>query len=246
MNFQRTSLLAVILAASLYNNDNQRATAFSPLSPSRDTALRYRTSDDDATTVADDSRVTPALLSRATTSASRASSRPSPVLSLESAAQFESTIADPQNEDFDKLTILRFHAPWCAVCRTTGVAYERLAVKLAKESATNSNSNANANARGIRFASVELTPKNPRASELKELFEVEGVPLGVFVRRGEVVGRVTLNRANLGELKKRLGGFVEGKMEVDGLLDGLMYSGSKEGEVKVEVEAEAKESFIIV
>mmetsp|Transcript_8385 Transcript_8385/g.17486 ORF Transcript_8385/g.17486 Transcript_8385/m.17486 type:complete len:250 (-) Transcript_8385:172-921(-) len=249
MNFNRISLLAVILTASLStnanNNANNAAAAFSPTTPpSRNTPLHYRTSPDE-TALPDESLLNSVMLPRVTTSASRASSRPSPVLSLESMADCESAALDPRGENFDKVTILRFHAPWCKVCQTTSVAYERLAAKMDKASSSSSSASASASARGVRFASANLTPKNPRVGELKEWFEVEGVPMGVFLHRGEVIGKVTLNRGNLSELKNRLEGYLEGTVEVDGLLEGLMYSaGSDDAEVKAKVKA--KESFVMV
>lgn len=230
MNFNRISLLSVFLTASLSTN-----AAFSPTPPSRDTALHYRTSPDE-TTLTDESLMNSVILPRVTTSASRASSRPSPILSLESMADCESAVLDPEGEDFDKVTILRFHAPWCKVCQTTSVAYERLAAKMDKTSSSS---------RGIRFASVNLTPKNPRLGELKEWFEVQGVPMGVFLHRGEVIGKVTLNRGNLSELKKRLGGYLEGTVEVDGLFEGLMYSANSD-DADVKAKEKTKESFIMV
>ncbi|KAL3783622.1 hypothetical protein HJC23_004988 [Cyclotella cryptica] len=143
----------------------------------------------------------PSSSSRITTS------RSTPIVALHSLEDYNHhVLSNNRNTNNNQLTLIRFSAPWCQVCRTTNVAFERMASKLCKGG-------------DIQFCSVsldsnqELDPKNV----LKDHLQVHAVPTGVLYHpsRG-IIGRVNLNRANLGELKKRLGGYVSGALHRQG------------------------------
>ncbi|EED87496.1 predicted protein [Thalassiosira pseudonana CCMP1335] len=153
---------------------------------------------------------------------SRATSRTSPITPLASLSDYNHHVLSPSNT---QLTLIRFHAPWCQVCRTTSVAYERMASKLSKK--------------GVRFLSVNIDNNNPECEKnvLKDMLDVEAVPMAVVYHpsRG-VLGKVKLNRGNLTELKKRLGGYVSGALHRQGemmwmeaLLTGLLHQEERRG-----------------
>mmetsp|Transcript_22479 Transcript_22479/g.48743 ORF Transcript_22479/g.48743 Transcript_22479/m.48743 type:complete len:259 (-) Transcript_22479:418-1194(-) len=52
--------------------------------------------------------------------------RESLVRSVRTMKEYEACVL----EERDKLVIIRFHAPWCRVCKATNIAYERYATKL--------------------------------------------------------------------------------------------------------------------
>jgi thiol-disulfide isomerase/thioredoxin len=105
-----------------------------------------------------------------------------------------------------QLKIIRFSAPWCQVCRTTNVAFERMASKLSKGG-------------DVQFYSVLIDSNKPEDAKnlLKDHLEVLAVPTGVLYHpsRG-IIGRVNLNRGNLNELKKRLTGYSNGALHRQG------------------------------
>ncbi|KAL7505101.1 hypothetical protein ACHAWX_000600, partial [Stephanocyclus meneghinianus] len=145
--------------------------------------------------------------SKLTSSSRITNSRSTPIIALNSLEDYTyHVISNSKNNNNNQLTLIRFSAPWCQVCRTTNVAFERMASKLCKGG-------------DIQFCSVsldsnqELDPKNV----LKDHLQVHAVPTGVLYHpsRG-IIGRVNLNRVNLGELKKRLGGYVSGALHRQG------------------------------
>jgi thiol-disulfide isomerase/thioredoxin len=110
------------------------------------------------------------------------------------------------SNDSTGLKLIRFSAPWCQVCRTTNVAFDRMASKLAKGG-------------DVQFYSVLIDSNKPEDSKnvLKDHLEVQAVPTGVLYHpsRG-IVGRVNLNRGNMSELKKRLDGYASGALHRQG------------------------------
>ncbi|KAL7476632.1 hypothetical protein ACHAW6_002481 [Cyclotella cf. meneghiniana] len=145
--------------------------------------------------------------SKLTSSSRITNSRSTPIIALHSLEDYTyHVLSNNKNNNNNQLTLIRFSAPWCQVCRTTNVAFERMASKLCKGG-------------DIQFCSVsldsnqDLDPKNV----LKDHLQVHAVPTGVLYHpsRG-IIGRVNLNRVNLGELKKRLGGYVSGALHRQG------------------------------
>jgi hypothetical protein len=71
----------------------------------------------------------------------------------------------------------------------------------------------------VQFYSVLIDSNKPLDAKnvLKDHLEVQAVPTGVLYHpsRG-IIGKVNLNRVNLGELKKRLGGYVSGALHRQG------------------------------
>jgi len=84
--------------------------------------------------------------SRATSTASRAATRSSPITQLFNIQDYHQHVLNEPNQ----LCIIRFHAPWCQVCRTTNVSWERMASKIVKM---------NSSKRNIKFLSVSLTER---------------------------------------------------------------------------------------
>ena len=242
MNLKQAAVLSIAMTASLtmpHFRNPMHAMAFTPSSQTRHTRLHYKSYDDvvdvdeairkaarftkapSSTTdqqhhdgvAAAATATTPGFTREAASGSTRATTRSSPIISLETISDYQTHILDQSSTSSsninNKLSIVRFHAPWCKVCQTTSVSYERLAAKLKHQTS-------------IQFASVNLSPKHPETNELKELLQIEGVPTGVIFHQGKMVGKVTLNRVNLSELKKRLGLYLEGESELDMLLDGLV------------------------
>jgi thiol-disulfide isomerase/thioredoxin len=110
------------------------------------------------------------------------------------------------SSDGNDLKLIRFSAPWCQVCRTTNVAFDRMSSKLAKGG-------------DVQFYSVLIDSNKPEDAKnlLKDHLEVNAVPTGVLYHPSKgIIGRVNLNRANMGELKKRLDGYVSGALHRQG------------------------------
>ncbi|KAL7497245.1 hypothetical protein ACHAWT_007546 [Skeletonema menzelii] len=148
--------------------------------------------------------------SRVTTTASRATTRSSPITQLFNIQDYHHHVL---NEP-DQLCIIRFHAPWCQVCRTTNVSWERMASKIVKMNSSKQN---------IKFLSVSLDGKNEEVTELKDMLQIESVPQGVihYASEGLFGQKVHLNRKNLGVLKKQLESYLTNDMGADMFLYGL-------------------------
>ena len=148
--------------------------------------------------------------SRATSTASRAATRSSPITQLFNIQDYHQHVLNEPNQ----LCIIRFHAPWCQVCRTTNVSWERMASKIVKM---------NSSKRNIKFLSVSLDGKNEEAAELKDMLQIESVPQGVihYASEGLFGQKVHLNRKNLGVLKKQLESYLTNDMGADMFLYGL-------------------------
>mmetsp|Transcript_820 Transcript_820/g.1135 ORF Transcript_820/g.1135 Transcript_820/m.1135 type:complete len:300 (-) Transcript_820:141-1040(-) len=148
--------------------------------------------------------------SRETSTASRAATRSSPITQLFNIQDYHQHVLNEPNQ----LCIIRFHAPWCQVCRTTNVSWERMASKIVKM---------NSSKRNIKFLSVSLDGKNEEAAELKDMLQIESVPQGVihYASEGLFGQKVHLNRKNLGVLKKQLESYLTNDMGADMFLYGL-------------------------
>jgi hypothetical protein len=142
--------------------------------------------------------------SRVTTTRSRATTRSSPITQLFNIQDYHQHVL---NEP-DQLCIIRFHAPWCQVCRTTNVSWERMASKMVKMTSSK---------RNIKFFSVSLDGKNEEVAELKDMLQIESVPHGVihYASEGLSGQKVHLNRKNLGVLKKQLESYLTNDMGAD-------------------------------
>jgi len=133
---------------------------------------------------------------RAVGSRSRTSERISPVTALHSIQDYQRHVLHAPNQ----LCIIRFSAPFCKVCRTTSVSWERMASKIHKSGGER-----------IKFLSVSVDGKDEDTLALKDLLRVEKVPQGILHHpaRGVLGSKVDLNRANLTALRKRLERYVE-------------------------------------
>lgn len=149
--------------------------------------------------------------SRVTSTASRAATRSSPITQLFSIQDYNKHVL---NSSPNQLCIIRFHAPWCQVCRTTNVSWERMVSKIVKMNSSN---------RNVKFLSVNLDGKNEEVLELKDKLKIEGVPQGVIHHASDGVfgQKVNLNRKNLGVLKKQLESYLTNDMGADLFLYGL-------------------------
>ncbi len=148
---------------------------------------------------------------RVTSTASRAATRSSPIIQLFSIQDYNKHVL---NSSPNQICIIRFHAPWCQVCRTTNVSWERMASKIVKMNSSN---------RNVKFLSVSLDGKNEEVVALKDMLNIEGVPQGVIhhASNGVFGQRVNLNRKNLGVLKKQLESYLTNDMGADMFLYGL-------------------------
>ena len=148
---------------------------------------------------------------RTTSTASRATKRSSPITQLFDVQDYNHHVL---NSAPNELCIIRFHAPWCQVCRTTNVAWERMASKLFKMNSTT---------RKVKFLAVNLDGKNEEAVELKDMLHIEGVPQGVIHHENDGVfgQKVVLNRKNLGILKKQLENYLTNDLGADMFLYSL-------------------------
>ena len=184
MNIKTIAFFAIIAASS--------AAAFSPSSPqvTLNTHLNYRS---DGLFEAPAEPLPSAIESRRAIP-----NKSSPVQSIRTIEQYNTQV----HQEMNKLVIVRFHAPWCRMCKFTNVAYERMASKFQKLSP-----------HSIKFMSVYLDGSD-ETNQLKDMLGVEGVPFGL-VRFGGMSKRVNLNRANMGMLKRQLRLFVENDGELD-------------------------------
>jgi len=122
----------------------------------------------------------------------------------------------------DKLHVIRFSAPWCQVCRTTNVAWERLASRVTKASSASS-----VPSHRIQFLSVTVDGKNEDAAALKDMLQIEKVPQGIVHHpSGGIFGaKVDMHRTNLGTLRKNLERYCTYTRDEDGLQAGMLLDG---------------------
>jgi len=117
-------------------------------------------------------------------------------------------------EEDEKLVIIRFHAPWCRVCKATDVAYERCAAKIQKAYPSQ-----------VKFLSANFDGKE-KMNELRDLLleehhtDVRGVPMGMLFHPSYgVVGNIRLTRKHLMALKLKLKIYFDGEDDLLSLLD---------------------------
>jgi hypothetical protein len=151
------------------------------------------------------------LSSRAISTASRTATRASPITQIFNIQDYNQHVL---NSPHNQLCIIRFHAPWCQVCRTTNVYWERMASKISKMNSSN---------RSVKFLSVTLDGSNEEVAKLKDLLQIDGVPQGVFHHASDGVSgqKVNLNRKMLGNLNKQLECYLKNDMGADMFLYGL-------------------------
>jgi thiol-disulfide isomerase/thioredoxin len=142
---------------------------------------------------------------------SQRQSRNSPVTSLHSIQDYHRHVLDEPST----LCIVRFSAPWCKVCQSTNVSWERMASKIQKL--------AGGRSRPIKFLAVSIDGKDEEAAALKDMLQISRVPQGIVHHPSEGVygQKVDLNRKNLSSLRKSL----ERYLDEDGMDSGTMLEG---------------------
>jgi thiol-disulfide isomerase/thioredoxin len=171
---------------------------------------------------------TPEERARALRSSSSRATRATPtsITSLYKIQDYQEQILNSSSEY--ELSIVRFKAPWCQTCRTTNLAWERMASRLSKASTLSSKNK-------VKFYQVELDGKED-STALKDFLEIEGVPQGVMhiPTLGVVKQKVKLHRKNLTQLKKNLDRFLTVVSRTptgdDGLQGGMLLDGLREEE----------------
>lgn len=149
--------------------------------------------------------------------------RSSPVTQLHSIQDYHRLVLSNPNQ----LCVIRFSAPWCKVCQSTNVAWERMASKICKMNQQESNDDDNANinnSKMIKFLSVSVDGRDAATTALKDMLSVQRVPQGILHHPAQgVFGRkVDLNRSSLSTLKKQLETYVgDNGMNSIMLLNGL-------------------------
>lgn len=120
------------------------------------------------------------------------------------------------------LCIIRFSAPWCQICKSTQVSWERLAAKISKVNGVAPEDTNNH--KRVKFLSVTLDGKNDATTALKNMLHIDRVPLGIVhaPKLGIYGQKIDLKRSNLSALKKQLEAYVsEDSMEDGTVLSGL-------------------------
>jgi len=153
------------------------------------------------------------VASNATLPVSRVVSRESPVQPIRTIQEYETLVLDEK----DKLVIIRFHAPWCKVCKTTSVAFERCATKIQR-----------AHPQKTIFYSVNIDGSK-ETNEVRDLIlkvhglDVRGVPMGMLFHPREqgIVGKVRLNRKQLSVLKQKLEMYLQEEVDLISLFGDL-------------------------
>lgn len=247
-------LLLVVVPRTLHSQSaNTSSAAHRSRNSRRFNALYYKylTDDDDDNVISSDdmgnvvmTRTTrkSSTTSTTTTSTTRAiSSRISPIIELHSIQDYRNHILLNNNNKINNnnnimataspLCIIRFSAPWCKVCRSTDVAWERMASKFssaaaaATTTAIETTTAASAASKPIKFFTVNLNHMNKNknndddddgricdpassggTSALKDMLQIDRVPQGIIHHPalGIYERKVNLHRSNLSSLKKRL------------------------------------------
>ena len=163
-----------------------------------------------------------------TTATTRAiSSRISPIIELHSIQDYRNHIL-LNNDDTSSptstspLCIVRFSAPWCKLCRSTDVAWERMAAKFTSAASAAANPTTSTSAaspmKQIKFFTVNLSNNNDNGGRgeggdhassvgaLKDMLQIDRVPQGILHHPafGIYEQKVNLHRSNLSILKKQL------------------------------------------
>jgi len=113
-----------------------------------------------------------------------------------------------------QLHIVRFSAPWCQVCRTTNVAWERMASRIKRTSSA------------VQFLSV-VVDGDGDVKALRDMLQINKVPMGVVHCPAEGVfgARIDMHRTNLSALKKNLERYLTLTRDEDGLQSGMLLDG---------------------
>lgn len=139
------------------------------------------------------------------------------------------TIQDYQRQvlhEPDQLCIIRFSAPWCKVCRSTNVSWERMASKLHKMMTvlpttssrfiSNNDKTSSERNKQVKFFSVNVDGRDEATAALKDMLGIDRVPQGIIHHPAqELIGlKVDLNRSGLSTLKKKLERYLGGEEDV--------------------------------
>jgi thiol-disulfide isomerase/thioredoxin len=194
------------------------------------------------------------------TTATRAiSSRISPIIELHSIQDYHNHIhrnnidnnhptmtTTTTTNTSSPLCIIRFSAPWCKVCRSTDVAWERMASKFTNPAAvesTSSSASSSSTKKQIKFFNVNLnnnhngdgnegdSTSSSGTSALKDMLHIDRVPQGIIHHPafGIYEQKVNLHRSNLSILKKRLERYMLLEEDDDDDISGLLMDGEEEG-----------------
>mmetsp|Transcript_14621 Transcript_14621/g.32149 ORF Transcript_14621/g.32149 Transcript_14621/m.32149 type:complete len:199 (-) Transcript_14621:153-749(-) len=177
-------LLHILVAVSMLFGS---ALAFNPSSPGRRTVTSLGYIDEPSIVDARYILRTPEERQASLRRPAEADRRRSSVISLNSIEDYNRHVL--QNPD--RLHIIRVSAPWCRVCHSTAVAWERMASKLAAGDSP------------IQFFSVEVDGKNEEAAALKDMLQIDRVPQGI-IHHPTFGRRIDMHRKNLMALKKSL------------------------------------------
>ena len=205
------------------------------IQPTIDTALHYRNFNDDYQDIIDiedgelmsDSQYTEGgtTMSRKTKSKSRVAQRASPIISLHNIQDYQKHVLYQP----DQMCIIRFSAPWCKVCRSTNVAYERMASKIMSASLNRINKNNNSDdGKRIKFFTVILDGEDDATDALKDMLQIKRVPQGVIhMPKQALFGqKVDMTRSNLSILRKHLERYLG-----DDIIDSTMALNRLKGEM---------------
>jgi hypothetical protein len=140
------------------------------------------------------------------------------------------------DNDVDVVRVIRFSAPWCKACRSTNVAWERMAARIHGASCGRVKFYSVSIDNGVgggRGGGVGRDGKNSSPIyELKEMLGITRVPVGILHHPtlGISERMVDLDRANMTMLKRTLERYVlDGQM--GGLdLDGYTFGGGEGGD----------------
>eukprot|EP00578_Thalassiosira_sp_NH16_P008791 CAMPEP_0181104342 /NCGR_PEP_ID=MMETSP1071-20121207/15373_1 /TAXON_ID=35127 /ORGANISM="Thalassiosira sp., Strain NH16" /LENGTH=251 /DNA_ID=CAMNT_0023187527 /DNA_START=114 /DNA_END=869 /DNA_ORIENTATION=+ len=142
--------------------------------------------------------------------------RVSPIVHLRSIQDYHRQVLNEPNQ----MCITRFSAPWCKVCQSTNVAWERMASKILSALDDDNKNNIR-----IKFLAVSLDGKDEESTDaLKDMLQINRVPQGVIHHptQGVFGQKIDLTRSNLSILKKELVKYVgEDWMGSWMVLDGL-------------------------
>ena len=164
-------------------------------------------------------------MSRKTKSKSRVAQRAPPITSLHNIQDYQKYVLHQP----DQMCIIRFTAPWCKVCRSTNVAYERMASKIMSASLNRINKNNNSDdGKRIKFFTVILDGEDDATDALKDMLQIKRVPQGVIhMPKQALFGqKVDMTRSNLSILRKHLERYLG-----DDIIDSTMALNRLKGEM---------------
>ena len=191
--------------------------------PTIDTALHYRNyNDDDYQDIIDiggGELMTDAQY-KEEGSNSRVAHRAYPITSLHNIHDYQKHVLHQP----DQMCIIRFSAPWCKVCQSTNIAYERMASKIM----STLNNNSDNDGKRVKFFNVSLDGKDDATNALKDMLQIKRVPQGVIhMPKQALFGqKVDMNRSNLSILRKQLERYLG-----DDIIDSTMALNRLKGEM---------------